>query len=209
MIPRMDCPCAFSPCTRNAQRLARFYAAMFPERSVILDLGFGQGHFLEAARARGMSSLGIDRDASLVSSAVKRGFDARQGDVRELDALVPTKVDGAIAAHLIEHLHPYEVGDLLAAVARRVKRGGSFVVATPNFSDWRVASEWFWYDPTHVRPYAAQTVEQLADAREWCLDAEGTEPMGLSKETPKILFQRLRFGSHYGRPGRWFRLVRV
>jgi 2-polyprenyl-3-methyl-5-hydroxy-6-metoxy-1,4-benzoquinol methylase len=200
-------PCAFSPRPRDARRLAGFYAQMF-SRGPVLDLGFGQGYFLEAARERGLRLIGIERDQSLVEQARARGYDARCADVRQLGDVVSERVDGALATHLIEHLHPDAVASLLATLAERMQPGSPLVLATPNFADWRVASQWFWYDPTHVRPYAAPTVSQLASAQDWLFDAEGWEPTFFSRESFYVWLKRIRYGRDYGRPGRWFRLIR-
>jgi 2-polyprenyl-3-methyl-5-hydroxy-6-metoxy-1,4-benzoquinol methylase len=201
-------PCACSTGPRLAIKLARFYAGMFPVGAKVIDLGFGQGYFLEAARARGLLPIGLDRDADLVDRAAARGFEVQVADVRQLESAVPPRIDGAIAAHLIEHLQPDEVRGLLDALAGKVVSGGLVVLVTPNMGDWRVNTEWFWNDPTHVRPYTVSSVRQLADPRHWRLEATGFEPIGLSRETPKVLLGRLRFGHQYGKSGRWFQLRR-
>ena len=74
--------------------------------------------------------------------------------------------------------------------------------------DWRVVSEWFWLDPTHIRPYPPGALKQLIDPASWAWDAEGYEPVNLALSRPRLLLQRLRFGNDYGRPGRWYRLRR-
>ena len=202
-------PCAFSPGPRQARKLARFYAEMFPVGSTVIDLGFGQAHFLAAARARGLLPIGLDRDQALVERAHSAGFDARCGDIGELEALVPESLDGGVAAHLIEHLAPEEVRALLRSLAGKIAPGGHLVLATPNFADWRVARELFWLDPTHVRPYPRGAVRQLLDPCQWLLEDEGVEPQPITRHTPGLVVGRLRYGRDYGRPGVWFRLRRL
>jgi O-antigen chain-terminating methyltransferase len=181
---------------------------MFKAGGTVADVGFGQGFFLEAARAAGLRPIGVDRDERLVAEARARGFDARVADARDLGGVIGA-VDGVMAAHLIEHLSPQEVANLLAAIAELVPSGGVVVLVTPNLSDWRVSSEWFWSDPTHVRPYPAGAVRQLIDPADWAWDGDGYEPMVITRHTPLEILNRLRFGSGYGRPGRWYRLRRT
>jgi 2-polyprenyl-3-methyl-5-hydroxy-6-metoxy-1,4-benzoquinol methylase len=200
-------PCAFSPNPRHARKLARFYAEMFPPGAVVVDLGFGRGEFLEAGRERGLRPVGIDRDASLVADASARGFNVSTADVRDLSSLAGP-IDGAVAAHIIEHLEPDEVKGMLAGLAEKLRPGGLFVGATPNMGDPRVAGHLFWADPTHVRPYPVEAIAQLADPAAWELAADGFEPMSFTRMTPRVLLERLRFGGQYGKPGRWFRFVR-
>lgn len=201
-------PCAFSPNARHARSLAGFYAGRFQPGQRVVDIGFGQGHFLQAARERGIHAVGLDRDQALVAAARERGYEAFDLDVGEIGTLQQA-FDGAIASHLIEHLQPEQVKALFAGVASAVEPGARFVIATPNFRDIRVATEWFWFDPTHVRPYPAPAVEQLIDKEEWTLEARGFEPTFLSRDTPRVMFNRLRFGRDYGRPGCWYQLRRI
>jgi 2-polyprenyl-3-methyl-5-hydroxy-6-metoxy-1,4-benzoquinol methylase len=132
-----------------------------------------------------------------------------EADVRDLPSVFGEPVDGVMASHIIEHLSPDEVTTLLTELAAVVRPGGVAVLATPNLRDWRVVSEWFWQDPTHVRPYPAGAVKQLLRPNEWRWEADGYEPVVVTRRTPLEFANRVRFGASYGRPGRWYRLRRV
>lgn len=205
--PVLD-PCAYSPNSRQARHSARAFAQMFAPGSVLVDVGFGQGYFLEAAREAGHSALGIDRDERLVESANARGLHAVVASVDQLDAVLGNAVDGIMASHIIEHLTPDAVTQLFIDMANIVRPDGVVVLVTPNMGDWRVASEWFWTDPTHIRPYPSGAVRQIVDPDHWTWDADGLEPMVFTRRTPVEWLQRVRFGREYGRPGRWYRLRR-
>lgn len=181
---------------------------MFPARSTLIDVGFGQGHFLEIAGQLGHHAIGIDRDERLVADAVARGLDAFAADVRDLAGVLGRQVDGIMAAQLIEHLSPDALEQLLIDMAGVVRPGGIAILTTPNLGDWRVASEWFWTDPTHIRPYPRGAVQQLVDPVLWDWDDDGFEPMVVTRSTPVEWLQRIRFGWEYGKPGRWYRLRR-
>jgi SAM-dependent methyltransferase len=200
-------PCAFSPALVRGRQIADFFASMFDPEAHVLELGFGQGLFLEAATARGIRVVGLDRDEFLVTSARARGFEVHAGDVRNLKGLSGNQFDGVLAAHIIEHLQPDEVSQLLHEVAQVTRAGGRLVIVTPNIRDWQTMSEWFWQDPTHVRPYPGAAVLHLADRAEWTWDGEGYEPP-LKRSRLKLLVQRARFGSDYGYSSRWYRLRR-
>jgi O-antigen chain-terminating methyltransferase len=172
-------------------------------------VGFGQGYFLEAAVEAGLRPIGLDRHEPLVLNARARGFEAICGDVRDLPQLLDVPLDGVMASHIIEHLPPNEVAQLLTDLAAWVRPGGIAVLCTPNMRDWRVASEWFWLDPTHVRPYPPGAVQQLINDREWRWDGNGRESMTFTRHSPMHMLNRIRFGSDYGWPGLWYRLRRV
>ncbi len=202
-------PCAFSPGEKHAKYLAQFYAAMFSAGSTVVDIGFGQGYFLEAARQRDIKAMGIDRDEHLVSNARDRGLDVHQADATEIAQLSDGLVDGVLAAHLIEHLTTVEVGRLLSEIAMVVRPGGLVVLVTPNFRDPRVYTEWFWNDPTHVRPYTSACIQQIIDPTKWSLTEIALTPAVKAwRSSPAMLVGKLRFGRHYGRPGQFFVLTR-
>jgi SAM-dependent methyltransferase len=204
----MSDPCAFSPGIRQATAIARFFAAMFPKGATVVDVGFGQGVFLEQARLVGLNAVGIDRDARLVANANERGLSAFECDVRDLSQIIENPVDGIMAAHLIEHLTADDLVQFLHDVATFVRPGGIAVLATPNFKDWRVASEWFWNDPTHIRPYPPGAIQQMIDPAEWIWDMSGHVPVVITRELPKVILKRFVYGTEYGKPGLWYRLTR-
>lgn len=208
-ISRMNDPCAFSPDEKTARLIARFYAQMFSPGSRILELGFGQGHFLEAARDSGLLAMGIDRDEHLVAIAEAAGHKVLCGTATSFRDLEPASMDGVVAAHLIEHLVPDEVAELLRLAGEVLVPGGILLLSTPNTKDWRVVSDLFWLDPTHVRPYPAGAVQQLAKRDDWTWDADGYEPTRLGRKTVWTVLNRSRFGRDFGRSSVWFRLRRA
>lgn len=201
-------PCTFSPSARQAVRSARFLARMFATGETVLDVGFGQGYFLEQARANGLKPLGLDRDAALADSARARGFQVFAGEVNDLADLCDMPLDGIVAQHLVEHLTPEGVAGFFESAAVRVRPGGLALVVTPNFRDWRVASELFWLDPTHVRPYNGGSLSALADPAKWALEDEGVEPMVITRRWATDQLKRIIYGADYGKSGKWFRFRR-
>lgn len=70
----------------------------------LLDVGCGNGSFLELARQAGWEVVGVDPDPEAVAVACSRGLDVRQGDISVLD---PSKdqFDGITMSYVIEHVH--------------------------------------------------------------------------------------------------------
>lgn len=201
-------PLSFGPSQAQARLTARFLAAMFPAGATVVDVGFGSGTFLEEATECGLNPIGVDRDARFVESARRAGFSALRATATELDAVIDQKVDGVVAQQLIEHLAPPDAERFLQGAAERVRSGGLLVVVTPNFRDWRVASELFWCDPTHVRPYNEGSLQALA-GESWALEASGDEPLRLTRRVLLDRLARLRYGSDYGKCSKWHRFRRL
>jgi SAM-dependent methyltransferase len=96
----------------------------------LLDVGFGAGAVLQAARRRGWGVFGVERSALAVEQAHANGFaDTWAGDFLQLD-LEPASFDVVVMTELIEHLpHPLP---FLARARELVRPGGALYLTTPN-----------------------------------------------------------------------------
>lgn len=95
----------------------------------LLDVGCGNGAFLDFARRAGWQVEGIDPDPAAVEAARQRGLSVRAGGIELLDR-ESEAFDGITLSHVIEHVH--EPLALLKACHRLVKRGGWIWLETPN-----------------------------------------------------------------------------
>lgn len=99
-------------------------------RGRLLDLGCGEGRFLERMQALGWKVAGIEPDTEAIQAAKKRGpFDVYEGTLEEVD-LPPNSFDVVTMNHVFEHLsYPLEA---LAKVHRILRPAGRLVLTTPN-----------------------------------------------------------------------------
>ena len=83
----------------------------------MLDIGCGEGHFLELAAARGHRAVGIDFSNTAVAKAQARGLRAYCGGFDELAGHVgdAMRFDAVALFQVIEHLP--DPAELLSAVA--------------------------------------------------------------------------------------------
>lgn len=95
----------------------------------LLDLGCGNGNFLEFAREAGWQVQGIDFDQNAVACCLRKGLEIRQGGIDVL-ADQAERFDWITMSHVIEHVH--HPLDLLAACHRLLKPGGRLWIETPN-----------------------------------------------------------------------------
>lgn len=94
----------------------------------LLDVGSGNGHFLDFARKCGWSVTGVDLDEKAVAAGRSRGLDVRTGTIEAIGA--DEQFDGITMGHVIEHV--YDPPALLEACYQRLKPGGWIWVDTPN-----------------------------------------------------------------------------
>lgn len=131
-----------------------FYLPFFEGCQTVIDLGCGEGHFVELLTERGIHAIGVDADRECCRAAQERGVNVVHQEALEyLAALEPGSVDGAFAAHLVEHL-PYEtVIELLRRAYRALKPGGVIVLTTPNVRGLFSHLEMFYLHFGHVTFY--------------------------------------------------------
>ena len=101
-------------------------------------------------------------DRYLEPICIKEGFFYRGLDYIDVDFEIDpfpvqdNSIDIVISLAVIEHLRDPQ--NFLANILRCLKPGGLVYLSTPNFQmDWKN----FYNDPTHVRPYTPQSLEQI------------------------------------------------
>lgn len=129
-----------------ANPLGIFLAHLFPTKKALLDrefrelprpfaggrvleVGFGNGAFLERARAAGWQVVGVDPDPVVVANARGRGLNVRQGGIEAI-ADEQNAFDIITMSHVIEHVH-----DPVATIEiayQLLKPGGILWLETPN-----------------------------------------------------------------------------
>jgi len=185
-----------------------WYASMFKDGPVV-DIGAGRGYFLEALRARGVVCLGVDISEEAAAEASRLGIDVI---VQDAFAFLAERSGfaGIFISHVIEHLEPARVEELLRAAYQALRSDGIIVIVTPNPRDWIVLSEIFWLDPTHVRPYPTQLVVAMLQGAGFAPEAVGLRSLSLGRRRiPGTILNRIRFGSEYGRGDAWVRARRT
>jgi SAM-dependent methyltransferase len=173
----------------HARAALRHYLAMFGDRSPVLELGCGPGEFLALLAEVGVKAEGVEADEGMVEAAVARGLDVVRSDPLAFlnGDPAPGPYQGVFCAHLVEHLPPDRVRELLAGVRRALAPGGRFVVVTPNPACYAVLSHDFWRDPTHVRLYDLPLLELLCRQAGLEVESSGTNPAGHSGPPPEYL----------------------
>lgn len=108
--------------------LARNLPAAWPG-ATLLDVGCGNGDFLDFARRAGWQVMGVEPDPQAAETARGRGLDVRPGGIEVL-AGASAAVDVITLSHVIEHVH--EPQQMLRACHRLLKPGGFLWLETPN-----------------------------------------------------------------------------
>jgi SAM-dependent methyltransferase len=128
----------------------------------VLDVGCGDGSFLEALGER--AAMGMDLSRPALRAVRARGFPAVRGVLTGCP-LRPGSFSLVTAFHFLEHVHPVE--PVLAAMKALLAPGGEIVVQVPNCDSWQaqlLGRYWAGYDvPRHLVDYSARTLCAVLD----------------------------------------------
>jgi SAM-dependent methyltransferase len=143
------------------RHVLEFYVQHFEQGQRVLDVGCGEGQFLEIATAQGISALGVDSDTRMVSISRQKGLDVVEDDLFNYLAGHKEQFDGVFSSNLIEHLTVQDALRFLQSAFQVLRPGGTLLVATPNPESLIVHLYEFWRDMTHVRLYSRPLLEFL------------------------------------------------
>jgi 2-polyprenyl-3-methyl-5-hydroxy-6-metoxy-1,4-benzoquinol methylase len=133
------------------------------QKGRLLDIGCGQGHFLQKMKTQGFEVFGIEQDEQIAKLA-KEKFGI---EVHTADWLTKQK-DGSFAAitmwHSLEHLQ--HLNETLQEAKRLLAEDGALVVALPNIDSFDrkyYGLHWAGYDvPRHLWHFSPKTFKILA-----------------------------------------------
>jgi len=156
----------------------------YRQQNRLLEIGFGAGTILDAARDAGWDVFGQEISKSAVDHAKARGFNVFHGELH--DAHYPDgSFDVVIASEIIEHLSEPE--KMLAEVKRILRPGGVFWGTTPfarSFSFRLMGIDWSTLaPPEHLQLYSIQGMEGMlhrAGFSTFELRTTGANPMEIA-----------------------------
>ncbi len=143
---------------KRARRVTRF----FPHPGKVLDIGCGQGTFLEWLQREGWECQGTELTAESASRASRRGIPVSVGPLTE-DQFRPLSFDLITLWQVLEHL-PDPMKTLKTAT-RFLKKGGILAISTPNIDSLQAEvgkDHWFHLDPPrHLYLYSPRTLGRM------------------------------------------------
>lgn len=156
-----------------------------PKRAVsLLEIGCGEGHFMEIVSRAGHKAVGVDFNARAVACAAKKGLDARCADLRQL--LIDNQTFSAFALfHVIEHLE--DPLGTLRDLAQLAERGATIFIScpgpnrytTPMLPQHRAGKRDVWdYPPFHQTRWTEPALRRVLERSGWTLSRVDEEPLG-------------------------------
>lgn len=172
--------------SEHASEVRSHYLQYLEGKQFVIELGCGRGEFLEAAKALGKKTLGVDVDRGMIAASRERGLEVVEQDALQFLKVTEEEPDLIFAAHLVEHLSVEDGLELFTLARERLQPGGLLVIVTPNPQCLAILLSDFWNDPTHVRPYSIALLEFLAKEAGLELVESGPNPLDVPGPPPHL-----------------------
>lgn len=145
---------------KNIKESQKMYVDYFIDKALVLDLGCGRGEFLELLKENGINAIGIDLYEEFVDYCNINGLEAIHADaVSYLHNLDNNSIGGIFAAQFVEHLETNQLIQLCNDAYNKLMPGSNFIIETPNPTSLAIYTNWFYVDPTHIKPIHPKTLE--------------------------------------------------
>jgi SAM-dependent methyltransferase len=150
----------------------------------VLELGCGEGHFLERVTRRGYEVLGLDFNARAIDVAKAKGLDAHCTDLRQLSATRARAFSVIALFHVIEHVErPKDLLDELSAVATSdctlfLSCPGPHRFTTRMLPEQRAGKRDVWdYPPFHQTRWTREALTSALARSGWRATRIAEEPL--------------------------------
>jgi len=145
----------------TVQQKVKLINQLQPDKGSLLDIGCGQGYFLEAGKAAGWQVAGVEPDSFARAQASDRMGVQVVPSIKEL----PDSSSFAVISmwHVLEHVH--SLHDTLSWIRDHTQPKGHLVVAVPNHQSWdarHYRQYWAAYDvPRHLYHFGPDQMRDL------------------------------------------------
>jgi 2-polyprenyl-3-methyl-5-hydroxy-6-metoxy-1,4-benzoquinol methylase len=131
-------------------------------KDYVLDIGCGDGVFLDNITNQVNQAIGIDTNAEAIWCAKRKGLDVRLTNIEEFSKENKRKFDIVCCFHVIEHLE--HISPFLKAAISCLRPDGTLILSAPNRD--RITKRYFESldcPPHHVSRWQSNQLNKLAD----------------------------------------------
>lgn len=153
---------AISPITLKRYDEIFLFLEQFRRNNNIIDVGAGNGHFIQAAKLRGWNAFGTEFDERAVAICASKGVTMHHGKL-DPSNYQPGQFDVITSFEVIEHINnPIEE---VQNFFHLLRSGGLVYLTTPNYnslSHLLLREKWTVFNyPEHLSYYTPRTLSRL------------------------------------------------
>lgn len=134
----------------------------YKNSNTLLDIGCGNGHFLQACQSAGWDVRGMELDPQTAAKATVLTKAKIAGKLSEIEA--QEKFQIISLWHVLEHV--YELDEYFTFFKKHLNENGKLLIAVPNPKSHdaeKFKSHWAAYDvPRHIHHFTPKTIQFLA-----------------------------------------------
>ena len=130
-----------------------YYEAAKRVSGNILEIGTGSGYGVTIIAPKANHLLTIDKFETQLDLTEHRNVEFRQMNVPPLQGIPDESFDFVVSFQVIEHIE--DDGKYVAEISRVLKKGGKFILTTPNAPMSLTRNPW------HIREYTSNELETL------------------------------------------------
>ena len=132
------------------------------EGEKVLEVGCGDGVFLEKLRQKNIEGVGLEFNKLAVEKCLSKGLDVHSESIEDFALTHPEEFDVVVLFQVLEHI--YEVHDFIQNLLRCLKKDGRLIVAVPDnspyYQNFRVHLT-FNLPPHHIGLWNAESLRNL------------------------------------------------
>ncbi len=161
----------------------------------LMEIGCGEGYFLDMAQSRGYAIVGIDINKQAIHRAANRGFDVYAMTIddysRQYNHIV---YDMVCFFHVLEHVD--KPRRFMCKVNFLLRKNGYIFFSVPNQNRiGRIFKKESWdYPPHHLTSWTKNSLKTLLESSGFEIESFKDEPLRLLKELPVLLPGTAGFG---------------
>ena len=145
---------------QNIKDSQRDYLKYFKDKKNVLDLGCGRGEFLELLKESNINAIGVDLYKDFVDYCNFKNLKAINDDIiRYLEDLNDESIDGIMCSQVVEHLTTDQILSLCNLTYKKLQSNSYIIIETPNPTSLSIYTNWFYVDPSHIKPIHPKTLE--------------------------------------------------
>lgn len=186
MFKYFDFSTQFSASGEEVKKIFSQYLKYINPEDTLVDIGCGQGFFLELLKVNSIKGIGVDTDPKLVAVCSEKGLEAYVDEGKTyLEKQSEESIDAVFLAHVIEHLTLSEKIEFLKLCYEKLKKDGVLIIETPNTTSVYVMHNLYYLDPTHEKPLFPEALKHLAERAGFTVVASYLSGIINESETPK------------------------